>query len=174
MTNEVLNYELPSGASRLDRYTLATWRLWAAWIWPIAVATVVMAVVSAVVGRTIAGAGGFVAPWSPVNYAPAAVMDGTVVTQPGWARGVIAQLVASVVAAAAIWPFARRWYRPVTVAGVAGLLVTAVHLNLSNQWSLEPIIAAPGAYNAAAVAALWSLPMIAGVVARFARPYRRA
>jgi hypothetical protein len=175
MTNEVLNYELPSGADRLDRYTLATWKVWVAWLWPIAVATVVMAVVSAVVGRTIAGAGGFVAPWSPVNYAPEASMDGTALTQPGWARGVIAQLVATAVAAAAIWPFARRWpHRPVTVAGIAALLVTSVHLSLSNQWGLEPIVAAPGAYNAVAVVALWSLPVAAGVVARLARPYRRA
>ena len=172
MSYEVDRFELPDGASRLDRATLAVWKLWGVWVKPIVIVTLVMGIAMAVTGTIVAGRGGFVAPWSPTNYAPAVMPGQSLIEANGgaWLRGIGAQVVATLVACLAAWPFLRRARsHAVVVAVLAGAIVTVAHLTVSHQWAvMSPIVAAPTRYQVAAQISLWTLPVLAGVVALMA------
>ena len=167
MNHDVHDYRLPEGASALDRSTLVLWKSWVTWLRPLFLAVAVMTIASAVVGTFIAKSGGFVAVWSPANYAPAVPIGDVSLVQMyegAWTRGILAQFVSVVVAAAAVWPILRRASRPVGVGALSGLTVVALHLTRSHQWTLEPIVAAPATYQTAALAALWLLPLVTGTM----------
>ena len=176
MSYDVRGYELPLNASAADRFTLSVWKTWVTWLRPLLVATLVMTIVSIVVGTFIAKTGGYVAVWSPADYAPAGpVGDASPAAMGGarWTRGILAQLAAVVAALVAVWPVLRRSPVPGPVGGVAGFLVVAMHVTFSHQWGLQPIVAAPFPYQAAALVALWILPVAAAAEGGFIVSRRR-
>jgi hypothetical protein len=175
VTYDVRHYELPENASAADRATLRVWKAWVTWLRPILLASILMIVASAFVGTTIARSGGidngFVAVWSPANYAAAVAASGdpggsdlVAVNGAAWTRGIAAQLASVVAAAAVAWGILRRSVRAGAVGAIAGLVVVTLHLTLSHQWGTQPITAAPASYQLAAVVSLWLLPLVAGIL----------
>jgi hypothetical protein len=176
MSYEVRDYELPESASSLDKATLAIWKSWLDPIKPFIGASVAMGVVSIIVGTFLAKSGGYVAVWSPANYAPAVATGessfaGTVGDL--WNRGIVAQLVSAAAATLVAWPVLRRAHNPARIGGVAGLAVVAAHLTFSHQWGMNPIVGAPVSYQIAAVASLWLLPITTASLGALLA-YRRA
>lgn len=164
MSQDVRHYRLPENASAADRSTLRLWKTWITWLRPIILAIVFMVAVSAIAGTTIAKSGGHVAVWSPANYAGVAPVNGEPDSEDSaWARGLVAQLVAVLAATGVAFPVLHRSVHPAAVGVISGVAVVALHLTLSNQWSLRPIAMAPSSYQALAVVLLWVLPVVAGV-----------
>ena len=162
---DVRSYELPEGASLLDRATLGMWKSWITWIRPLVLAVVAMGITSIVVGTTIARSGGYVAVWSPANYAAAVGIGGeTVVPTAAWVRGIAGQFASVVAAAAVLWILLRRTPKPKEVGFISGLIVSVVHVSVSHQWGLSPVAMAPAGYQVIALIALWCLPIAGGLV----------
>ena len=164
MSYDVRHYQLPEEASSVDRLTLWAWKAWATWLRPLLLATIVMTIVSIIVGTFIAKSNGYVGKWSPANYGPPAAQVGgpsfTEMSHAAWTRGILAQFASVAAATLAVWFFLRRAPRPAAVGAIAGLVVVALHLTFSHQWGLQPIVAAPFAYQAAALVGLWMLPIV--------------
>ena len=163
MSYDVRHYRLPEEASAADRVTLLVWKAWTTWFRPLLLATVVMTFVSIVVGTFIAKSGGYVGKWSPTNYAPSVPIGGLSLVQMSgaeWTRGILAQFASVAAAAVAVWFVLRRTPRPAAVGAISGLAVVVMHLTFSHQWSLQPIVAAPSGYQAAALVSLWMLPIV--------------
>jgi hypothetical protein len=171
MSYDVHRWDLPPEAGRIDRSTLVLWKWWTEWHRPLLVGLLVMGLVSAVVGRVIAGSGGFVAPWTPTNYAAAVAPGQSLIDANGgaWTRGIIAQAFASLLAVVAFRPIARRSRRALPIGVIAGFGVTVVHLTVSHQWTVRPIVGAGAGYQAAALVVLWCLPILAAGAAVIAR-----
>ena len=170
MSYDVRHYELPEHAGAADRITLKLWKTWATWLRPLLLVTVLMSVVSAIVGTFIAKSGGYVAVWSPANYASAVPIGGESLAEmnaPLWTRGIVAQFASVVAALLVAWPVLRRTAIPASVGAVSGLLVVLIHVTRSHQWGLEPIVEAPFGYQVAALVSLWVLPVAAGVLGAF-------
>jgi hypothetical protein len=184
MSDDVRHFTLGDDASPIDRVTLRLWKTWITWVRPILIASVLMMIVSVIVGTTIAKSGGidngYVGVWSPANYASAAVAAGgtegtdVVVSETtGWTRGILAQFLSVVAATAVAWLVLRRTVRPAVVGAISGLIVVITHLSLSHQWSFQPVAGAPSSYQVVAVVALWLLPLITtgvGTVIRSSGP----
>jgi hypothetical protein len=171
MTYDVRHYRLDENATAADRATLRVWKLWVTWLRPILLATTLMVIVSAFVGTTIARSGGidngFVAVWSPANYAaasPVGPAGDAVTNEAAWGRGIAAQLAAVLAALLVSWPVLRRTFRARDVGAISGLVVVVAHLTMSHQWSVDPIAGAPASYQAAAVVSLWLLPALTGAL----------
>jgi hypothetical protein len=167
MSYDVRNYRLGDDATAADRVTLRVWKLWMTWLRPILIVSVLMIIVSAVVGTTIAKSGGtangFVAVWTPSNYAaavPVTAGGDVVPSSTPWTRGIVAQLATVLAAALVAWPLLRRTLLARAVGAVSALVVVAAHLTVSHQWTLEPIVAAPASYQATALVSLWLLPVV--------------
>ena len=162
MSYDVRHYRLPEGASALDRLTIKVWKAWATGLRPVLFATILMVIASAITGTMLAKSGGHVAVWSPANYSAAVPVNGRVPLPDGeWLRGIIAQAVSVLVAIAAAWPVLRRSLYPPAVGAVSGLIVVALHLTWSHQWSLQPIAGGTTPYQLAALLVLWILPVAA-------------
>ncbi len=130
-----------------------------------------MTIVSAAVGTTIAKSGGidngFVGVWSPANYASSAIAstgteggDFVLSKSATWTRGILAQFISVLAATVAAWFVLSRSVSPTAVGLISGLVDVVVHLSLSRQWSFQPVAGAPNSYQAAAVVALWLLPVM--------------
>ena len=159
MSYDVRHYRLPEDAPASDRATLALWKAWATWVRPVLFATFLMMIASAVTGTTIAKSGGHVAVWSPANYSGFVSLSGEAQSLEGeWIKGLIAQAVAVLVALAVAFPVLKRSLHPAMVGAMSGVIVVALHLTWSHQWSLEPIAGATAPYQVVAVVALWILP----------------
>lgn len=168
MSYDVRHYRLPEEASASDRVTLALWKAWATWIRPVLFATILMVIASAITGTSIAKSGGHVAVWSPANYSGFVSLSGEAPSPEGeWIKGLIAQAAAVLVALAVAFPVLKRSLHPAMVGALSGLIVVALHLTWSRQWSLEPIAGGTAPYQAAAVVALWILPAAAAVLGAF-------
>ena len=167
MSYDVRHYRLPKDARTADRLTLWAWKTWATWLRPLLLATIVMTVVSIIVGTFIAKSTGYVGKWSPANYAPAVPIGGASLAEmngAAWTRGILAQFASVATATVAVWFVLRSAPRPAAVGAIAGLVVVGLHLSFSHQWGFQPIVAAPFAYQAAALVSLWMLPVVAAVL----------
>jgi hypothetical protein len=175
MNNDIRHFALGDDASIIDRATLRVWKTWLIWLRPILFASVLMMIVSAAIGTTIAKSGGidngFVGMWSPANYASSAIPStgtegGYLVASESvaWTRGILAQFISVLGATVAAWFVLRRSVRPTAVGLISGLVVVVVHLSLSRQWSFQPVGGAPNSYQATAVVALWLLPVMASAL----------
>lgn len=163
MSYDVRHYRLPEDASAADRLTLWAWKAWATWLRPLLLATILMTVVSIIVGTFIAKSTGYVGKWSPANYAPAAPVGGDSLAElngAAWTRGILAQFASVAAATVVVWFVLRRAPRPAMVGAISGLVVVGLHLTFSHQWGFQPIVAAPSGYQAAALVSLWMLPIV--------------
>lgn len=188
MTSPVRSYELPEGARRLDRATLAAWKAWDAWVRSLLAVSIVMiavhilvALLSGMVGPEEVSRWRYLVRWGPepsaipsvvhlfpeghfVLLGPSPLAAGAPPTQVlGWS--VSWQGAASIAGALAAWRILRRHAHPAALGAAAGLVAVLTHLTAARLFTLAPFGAAAGAFwNALAVFALWSTPLFAAAV----------